>query len=244
MSRRGSRKGAVTAEELRAELEADPEWVAARRQEGCERQQRVAEYDRAAAPLKAELADAGFQVDSIADLYNQHMNYERAIPILLEWFPRIEDRNVKESVARALTVRWARAEAAPTMLAELKRQRDSEADRSLRFAAANALAEVADDSVFDEVVRLVQDRRYPIADRGRLVVALANMLKERDRAIKMLRSLLSEDVAPHAITALGELRAIETRAEIEPFLGHQEAWVRQEAEKALRKFDTADREGS
>ena len=128
------------------------------------------------------------------------------------------------------------------MLDELRRLRDSE-DRSLRFAVANALSEVADDSVFNEVVELARDRRYGWEERGVLAQALANMRDERERAIAVLRELLTDDdaVAINAVIALGELRAEEARAEIEPFLEHEEAWVRQEAKKALRKLDTAAR---
>lgn len=236
-------KGGMTAKETQQILESDPDWVAAHEREDRERQRRIAEYDRAAAPLKAELAEAGFEVESIADLYNQRMNYEAAIPILLDWFPRIEDRNVKESVARALTVRWARPEAAPMMVAELQRLGDAEEDRSLRFAAANALSEVADDSVFEEVVELARDPRYGWEERGVLAQALANMREQREQAIEVLRDLLADEeaVAINAVIALGDLRAEEARAEIEPFLEDDEAWVRREAEKALKKLDTARR---
>lgn len=229
-------KGKVTAEELMAQLEADPEWVARRDERERFRQRRTAGYDRAAAPLKAELAAAGFEVDSVADLYNERRNYEAAVPILLRWLPRIEHSSVKESVVRALTVKWARPEAAPVMLEELRRLRDS-SDRSLRFAVANALSEVADDSVFDEVVELARDRRYSDGERGVLVLALANMRERRKDAIEVLRELLSDDVAPHAVTALGELRAKEARGEIEPFLEHPETSVRKEAGKAIKKID-------
>jgi hypothetical protein len=118
------RKGARTAEELMAELEADPEWVARRDERERFRRRRMAGYDRAAAPLKAELAAAGFDVESVADLYNERRHYEAAVPILLRWLPRIEHSAVKKSVVRALTVEWARPEAAPVMVEELRRLSD------------------------------------------------------------------------------------------------------------------------
>jgi HEAT repeat protein len=224
-----------------AELEADSEWVADRDERERERQRRVERNRRDEAPLRAALAEQGFKVDSVADLYNQRMNYEAAVPTLLEWFPRVENPAVKESVARALTVRWARPEAAPMMIEELRRLRGSDEEGGLRFAVANALSEVADDEVFSEVVELARDHSYPVADRGVLVLALSNMREQRERAIEVLRTLLEEDVAPHALAALGDLRATEARPEIEPFLEHEESWIRQEAKKALRKLDTVER---
>ena len=219
-----------------SQLEADPEWVARRDERERFRQRRTADYDRAAAPLKAELAEAGFEVESIADLYGERRTYRAAVPILLRWLPRIEHSAVKESVVRALTVKWAHPQAAPVMLEELRRLRES-SDRSLRFAVANALTEVADDSVFDDVVALARDRRYSVGERGLLTLALANMRERREGAIQVLRQLLCDDVAPHAVTALGELHAEEARAEIEPFLEHPAASVRKEAKKAIKKID-------
>lgn len=226
----------MTAEELMAQLEADPEWVARRDARERERERRANLNARDAAPLRTALAAAGFEVESIADLYNRRMNYQAAVPILLEWLPRIENPVVRESVVRALTVRWARPAAAPVMLGELRRLRDS-ADESLRFAVANALSEVADDRFFDEVAELAVNHRYPVSERGVLVLSLARMREERPRAIEVLREMLADDVAPHAITALGQLRAREARGDIEPFLKHPERWVRAEAKKALKRID-------
>jgi len=222
----------VTAEELMAELEADPEWVARRDAREQQRQHRIEEYDREAAPLRAELAKAGFRVDSIDDLHNQRLDYRDAIPILLEWLPRIENRNVKESVVRALTVKWAKPTAAPLLVAEFRRADDS-SELGLRWAIGNALAEVAGDSVFEEVAALAEDRRF---GRSREMVALALGNMKDPRAVKILRGLLAdEDVAGHAVMALGKLRAKEAREDIEPFLKHPKAWIRKEASKALKR---------
>jgi len=222
----------VTAEELMAELEADPEWVARRDAREQERQRRIEEYDRVAAPLKAELAKAGFEVESVADLYNKPFDYREAIPILLEWLPRIENRDVKESVVRALTVKWAKPDAAPVLVEEFRRAEDS-SELGLRWAIGNALAEVADDSVFEETAALAEDRRF---GRSREMVALALGNMKDPRAVEILRGLLAdEDVAGHAVIALGKLRAEETRVDIEPFLKHPKAWVRKEASRALKR---------
>lgn len=247
MNSKSPRKRAAKAEELTEELEADPEWVARRDQKERERQRIVEKNLRDAAPIIEDLARGGFHVKWVADLYNRRMNYEAAIPILLDWFPRIDNPDVKEDVARALTVSWARPQAAPLMLSELRELRDSETHRSLRFAIANALTQVGDDSVFDDLVELVRDARYGWEERGVLAHALANTRERREQAIKVLRELLSSDeeaIAINAMIALGELRATEARAEIEPFLEHEEGWVRQEAKEALRKLDTAERQRS
>jgi hypothetical protein len=63
-------KKKITAAELMAKLNADPEFVAKRAREEEERLKREAEYRRAEAPLVDELRAAGFQVQSAWDLVN------------------------------------------------------------------------------------------------------------------------------------------------------------------------------
>jgi HEAT repeat protein len=216
-----------------AQLAGDPEWMRKRDERAHARRQRFEQSQQDSESLREALAAAGFEVSSVADLYNRRMNYEAAIPILLEWLPKIEDPAVKESVVRALTVKWARPTAAPLLVDEF-RQVDEPSGTGLRWAIGNALAEVADDSVFEDVVKLAEDRRWGKA-REMVVVALGNM---RDpRAVGVLRHLLSDDVvAGHAVIALGNARADEARTDIEPFLRHPKAWVRNEAKKALAKL--------
>jgi hypothetical protein len=60
-------KKKVTAAELMAKLNADPEFVAKRARQDEERLKREAEYRLAEAPLVEELRAAGFQVQSAWD---------------------------------------------------------------------------------------------------------------------------------------------------------------------------------
>jgi HEAT repeat protein len=61
------------------------------------------------------------------------------------------------------------------------------------------------------------------------------------RAGEALRGLLADDrVAGHAIIALGKLKARDAAPEIEPFLRHETAWVRKEAQRALKKIDKSN----
>jgi HEAT repeat protein len=223
----------VTAAELTAQLEADPEWVRKRRERARVHGERLEQNRRDSKPLREELAAAGFEVSSVAELYNSQMNYEKAIPLLLRWLPKIENPDIKESVVRALTVDWARPQAAPILIEEFRRVTDP-SGTGLRWAIGNALATVADDSVFGEVAELAEDRRWGKA-REMVTVALGNM---RDpRAVPVLQRLLAdEEVAGHALIALGNLRAKEAQADIEPFLDHPTPWVRSEAQKALAKL--------
>jgi HEAT repeat protein len=107
----------------------------------------------------------------------------------------------------------------------------------LKWAIGNALCIVADDSVFQDVVALARDEGQGQA-REMVVEALAN--RRYPQAVDVLCELLAdEEVAGHALVALGKLKAACARPQIEPFLNHSEGWVRKEAKRSLAKIDKA-----
>jgi HEAT repeat protein len=144
--------------------------------------------------------------------------------------PRVSDSALKEDIVRTLSVPWAGSAAAAVFIEELEKVDDPKGD-GLRWTIANGLAVVADDSVFDELARLVRDRRYGKA-REMLALALANM---RDpRAVAVLLDLLDdEQTVGHAVIALGKLKAAAAQKRLEALTRHPTEWVRKEARKAL-----------
>lgn len=88
----------ISAADLMAQLNADPEFVAKRARAEHERLERVAEWRRAEAPLVAELRAAGVTVESAWDLVNTRSPYPSALPILLDHVRRaIRRASEKES---------------------------------------------------------------------------------------------------------------------------------------------------
>jgi hypothetical protein len=201
------------------------------------RQRLIAINSEASAPVLADLAEAGFNLEWISDLYSQKLNYKGVIPILLEWLPRIENLDVKEDIVRALSVPWAKSVAAPLLVSEFNKLED-ESNTGIKWAIANALSVVADDRVFTEIVSIVNDRRHGKA-REMLAISLGNM--KDPRAQDVLIGLLGDEVVVgHAIMALGKLKSKKARQEIESFTTHSKSWVRMEAKKALAKIDKAN----
>ena len=234
MSSENSKNRSRTAVELVEELRRDPQHAVRVEQRDSERQRQAEEDARAAAPLVAELAAIGLAVSSVADLFNRRMDYRAAIPLLLTWLPKTTNPAVKECIVRALSVKWAKPVGAPLMVDEFERA-DDPSGIGLRWAIASALEVIADDSVFDEIVRLARDRRNGKA-REMLVMALGQM--QNPGAIGVLTEFLSdEDVAGYAVIALGRLKAKEARTLIVPFLRHGKSWVRKEAKRALSRID-------
>ena len=228
-----SRKKKITASELMDQLQRDPVYLSRTQETERRRQESIEQHRLVAAPVVEGLNLAGFRVDSIDDLRRSGTHYSAAVPVLLKWLPRIANEDVKESIVRALSVPWAKPTATLPLIYEFRAAPLTAS--GLKWAIGNALEVIADDSVFDQISEIVRDRKHGKA-REMLAMALGNMTHKR--AVELLIELLKDDeVAGHALIALGKLRDQKARPYIEKLLSHQKAWVRKEAKKALTKLD-------
>jgi HEAT repeat protein len=219
------------AGELVAELEADPVWRAARDARLRGQELRARRNDRDSAPLIAQLKAAGVDADTLSELVNGNVEYQVAIPLLIDWLPRMKNRDMLEAIVRALAIRPAKPMAGKPLIEAFDRAEDS----WLQWAIANSLEVVADDSVFDDLLRLTSDPRSGRA-RQMLALALGRFPKRAAAVVPVLTSLLDdEDVNGHAVMALGRLR-VNQPALVQPFENDSRAWVRSEARKALRRM--------
>src|SRR5581483_11882893 len=158
-----------------------------------QREAAIKEDLEALKPILAELEASGYVVDSLSNL-TQSAAYRGAVPILLKWIPSITNRNVKESVVRALSVPWAKPTAAGPLIAEFRNMPETE-NLGLKWTIGNALAVVATDETFDEIVELVRDKRH---GRAREMLAMGLGKMKNPRAADVLVELLDdEDVAGH-----------------------------------------------
>ena len=196
-------------------------------------QQQIELNRLASLPVLLELRAAGFDVDWISDLYAKKLDYRTAVPILLKWLPILENQDVKETIVRALSTRWAKPKAVDVLISEFYK---TDPDLiSYKWAIANALSIIADDSAFSEISALVLDKRHGKA-REMLAVALGNM--KNPSASEILIRLLDDDlVSGHAIIALGKLKSKKAYSKIQLFLTNPKPWIRKEARKALSRID-------
>lgn len=217
-----------------AELHADPDYSARMHELDQQRLATTKLYLEAARPILKQLASRGFLVESLSEL-RLTPDCAGAVTVLVEWLPRVTNPYLKEDLVRTLSVPWA-ASAAPALIAEFKRA-DGPMSDGLRWAIANALAVVADDSVLGELVPLVEDKKYAKA-REMLTLALGNM--RNPLAVDVLIRLLDDDrVVGHAAMALGKLKATAARVRLEALREHRTKWVRTEVKKALTRMDSA-----
>lgn len=188
--------------------------------------------------ILVDLAKVGFNTRSLADLRHSGVQYREAVPVLVTWLPKVTDRKVKEEIVRALSVPWSKPEAIGPLVHEFRSVSAlvDPTGTGLRWTIGNALGVLADDSFFEDIVELAQNRQY---GKARQMVVLSFGRSKRLEAAGVLLSLVDDpDVDGHAVKALGKLRAPSARSALEGKLNDRRAWVRGEARRALAKLGT------
>jgi hypothetical protein len=108
MSGRKRPSGPISATELMAQLENDPDYQRQVKADEAERQVRVQALRRAERPIVADLRDAGVEANSVWDLVNTDEPYPHALPVLMAHLERGGyPERVMESLGRALAVKPA-----------------------------------------------------------------------------------------------------------------------------------------
>jgi HEAT repeat protein len=158
---------------------------------------------REAEPLVAALEAAGIDpVDfgRFGDASFTTFDFGGAVPILVDWLPRVDDPRVKEAMVRSLTgQRGARGEGTIRLIQEFGRPEYAD-EASLRWAIGNALATLAGPADADAIIELLRDRSSGMA-RQMLCDALSRTMDPR--RVDVLIDLIDDDsVGGHAILAL------------------------------------------
>jgi hypothetical protein len=208
-----------------------------REERDAEREGRVFVNRRASEPVVADLCKAGFDVQWVAELRG-HGDYREAIPILLKWMPLVANHAVKSDIIRTLSVPWAMPDVWPLFLREFRCGEDDE----IRWVIGNGIGLLADESRFDTLAEIAQDRQH---GRGRQMIVLALGRMKDPRAVNVLISQLDDpQVAIMAIMALGKLKAKAARKHLERFLDDPAPEHRREAKKAIAAIERASAKGS
>lgn len=157
MSAKRPKRGSVSATDLMADLQSDPEYVGHQQRRDAELRRLEDQSRRAQEPLADELRAAGVEVDSAWDLVNTSTPYPAALPILIEHLERPYPDRVREGIARALAV-GGDAKFAWSRLVDL--YCDEPAGTDAKDGIAVALAAVADADVVDELAALARDAAW------------------------------------------------------------------------------------
>lgn len=200
-----------------------------------QRRAAIAEHARVTEPIIAELRTLGFDIATLDELRRSGKNYSRAVPVLLNWLPKVQGLDVKESIIRTLSVPWAKGTATRAVLDEFYKV-PSEA-MNFRWAVGNAMEVIADNSVADEILEIVGNPSNGMA-RQMFVLALGK-IGSRASIPVLLKLLEQDEVAGHAVEALGKLQAVEATGELQRLAAHGKPWVRKAAVKALAQIAKA-----
>lgn len=186
------RKGYMTLAEHHAQLKAEGKWdeyVARRAQQEAERQKLHDAMENAEAPLVAALRSAGVEVQSVWDFVSRQASYSTAIPILFEHLRRDYPDEIREGILRALATPEALSHW--DELVEIFEHNTLGLPPERRYVAAVALNGAADDSVIEDVLRLISDQTLGL-DRLPLLLTLQRSTNSK---AKMLLLELRDDPA-------------------------------------------------
>jgi HEAT repeat protein len=199
-----------------------------------------------AEPLLAALEAAG--IDAVdfgrfGEAAFTTFDFDRAVPILVEWLPLVGDPRVKDAMVRSLAgQRTARGEGARRLISEFSRPEYAE-EPSLRWAIGNTLATLAGPADADAIIEILRDRSSGTA-RQMLCDALS---RTKDaRRVEVLIDLIDDDtVAGHAILALRRIgrgtipEPERARPMLEALLARQSAteFGQRQARAALKSAD-------
>ena len=219
--------GPMTAGELMAELESDPQWVAERDKREQESRERGDRLRREQKPLLKDLAQVGYELESVWDLVNTPTGYPTAVPVLIEHLQRSYHRRIREGIVRALTVPFAR-DAVPVLLQVFR-----SAEPDLRWVIGNALSIAATAEDCPAILPLIADKAYG-ESRDMLVHVIA---KGPDAVDRLIAYLDDPELAVESIIALGNLKESRALEHIKPFREHPDSWVREKVQRAVRKLE-------
>lgn len=192
------------------------------------------------AVISDELAKVGVDWRDKSALRDSADVVHRALPVLLSLLHSVESNEAKEWIANALRAAKPhlrsshRGNAAQHLIEEFRRAAGWSSE-SLKWQIGSALADLSDESVSNAIAELWIDRRHGSA---RQMLAEALVKSRHADAVNLLAQCLDDPaVQPHAIIALGKMKAVEQRDRIAAFLNSDSKLVRQEAERALARID-------
>ena len=181
------RRRRITAAELMAELESNPQWSAKKQERDEALRARALELAAVAAPLMDSLRMIGAPVkESVWDLVNTRANYDFALPVLMEHLSRDYPDEILEGIARAMAVRRA-APFRPQLIQLLYANRGHH--RGICDGLAVAIAASTSPANVMETLTLARDRSL-----GRVRVLLLRPLRRfRNPLIRQAIAELSRD---------------------------------------------------
>ena len=159
----------MTAQELMAKLQADPEYIARQAQREIEEAETSARFKEEEKPILDDLRSVGLDTESVWSLVNFSGTYPEAIPVLLKHLVLPYSDAVREGIARSLAVPEPEVRKAWSLLVDEYKKapkgkgikypgETTEWPLGYKDGLACALAVAVTDETFTEYIDLVKDQ--------------------------------------------------------------------------------------
>lgn len=179
--------------------------------------------------LLKDARELGFEIDNINDLMKINKNHRDIVPILLRNLQEIDDESNKEFIVRCLGVKGF-SEASKPLIHEFYKSNSL----TFKWAIGNTLSIIKDKDSLPELIKIAQKKEHGIA-RQMIVDSLGSFKVENVKDV-LVELLNDDEVAGHAISAIAKMGDASLVKYIEPFLSCKVKWVRNEANKAIKKL--------
>lgn len=205
------------------------------------RQDRLTAFREEATPVKEALAAAGIDPTDFGRFVNRpvpgvlepaHFDQERAVPVLLDWLPRVHSEYVKESMVRHLRTKAAKGIAVEPLVEQFKHSENP----TYKWVVADVLQYICGKNHFHTLAGLAGDSRH---GEGRAPLVDMMWRIKTEQADRIIIAALGDPEIPfQAMSALrrrfGNAAA---RPHIEPLLSSKHERVRNSACEHLKRID-------
>lgn len=210
-------------------------------QQRSKHQARAADYEHDAEPVKAALAAAGIDTGDFGRFVNRpvpgvlepaHFDAARAMPVLLEWLPRVTNEKLREAMVRHLAIKARDGVVAEALIEEYHRPGSA----SYKWVVADTLTFACERRHFSAITDLAADTSHGMGRQP--LVGMLWRIKTPAADEILLKALANPDTALAAMSALrrrfGNPAA---RQHIASLLQHPDQRVRGAASQQLRRID-------
>ncbi|RMI33583.1 HEAT repeat domain-containing protein [Nocardia stercoris] len=220
---------------IRAAVESRPAAAEAKRR-----------YDESAVGILADLTVLGFHVESVQDLYQRRMDYRSAVPVLLDWLPRVDYMPLFESIVSALAFVGPAKKQRQQIFLQYFRNPTWPGDpqtppgqrtisERIRFAVAEGLHRTAGPAIADDLIDLALNRSY---GETRAAIILGLPKTRDDRVPTILITVLNDPtVRTYAVKVLGQMRYEPARQVITAMADLPDRNLRAHIRTALKRID-------
>ena len=202
---------------------------------------RLADHDHDAEPVKAALTAAGIDTGDFGRFVNRpvpgviepaQFDAVRAMPILLEWLPRVGNEKLRETMVRYLAIKTKDGSAAQALIEEFSRPGSA----NYKWVVADTLAFACDKRHFNAITGLAADTSHTTSRQP--IVAMLWRIKTPAADKILVDGISDPDIALAAMSALrrrfGNTAA---RQHLLTLLRHPDQRVRKAASQQLRRID-------